>query len=246
MSRKAGNMKTAAAAIGVLLLAAACGYGQELRRYDETVTLAADGSAAVRIVLEVERRGDAAIWLPVPAPTLRSMRATGISLLSPQPVKRGGRHFLELALPPAAGPGHAAEVEFTADGYFRAGGRPGPFHTRKLAYRFVNVSFAAVGEFSAALVLPPGCVFNAIGRFVPETRGQGTAVPFAIVRRDGRLAGRITLAAVGLGDEVALECTVRPARRSRWLLLGLAVLALAWLVFFRDVLRGRENGSGGA
>lgn len=242
MSPAAKRRKAALAALGVLLLAAADGYGQELRRYEETVLLAADGSAAVRVVLEFRRGGGGLLLLSVRSAALRDVRAKGVELLAPRPVEKGGNHFLALAPPAGAA---AAEVAFTVDGYFRAGGRPGPFNTRKLEYRFVNVSFAAVERFSVDLVLPTGRVFNALGRFVPEPERQGMVIPFAIVRRDGRLAGRIVLEGLGLGDEVALECTTRPARRSRWLLLALAALALAYLVFFRDVLRERRSGRSG-
>ncbi len=240
MTARARGARTALAAAAILLLAAARGFGQELRRYGETVILAADGSAAVRVVLEFGRGGDGPVLIPVPAADLRDVRAQGIALLDPRPVAKGGSHFLALAAP--AGAAAAAEVAYTVDGYFRAGGRPGPFHTRKLEYRFVNVSFAALEQFAVDLVLPPGQVFHAIGRFAPEPEREGMVAPFAIVRRDGRLVGRIALGRLSLGDEVALECTLRPARRSRWLLAALAALALAWIVFFRDVLCERPSG----
>ena len=231
---------TGAAALLVLLGAAMPARGQELSRYEETVTLAADGSARVRVVLQVRRGGAAPALLPLraaPGP----LRTEGIDPASARVAQKGSGPFIELDLPPEAPPGRTIAVEYALPGYFQAGGRPGPFGNRKLDYRFVNVSFAAVDRFSASLVLPAGWVFNAVGRFVPEPEKEGMVAPFAIVRAGGRLAGRIDLSGLGLGDEVALSCTVRSGRRSPWLLLALALLAAAWLLFYRDVLRNGRN-----
>jgi hypothetical protein len=230
------------AALLLILGAPVPARGQELSRYEETVTLAADGSARVRVILERRPGGGTPVLIPVRSALLRDVRAAGGGIPAPRPVARGSGHFLEIALPPAPGGAGTIEVTYAVDSYFPAGGRPGPFGNRKLDYRFVSVSFAAIERFSAALVLPEGWVFNAIGRFVPAPEKEGMVAPFAIARAGGRLAGRIELSGLGLGDEVALSCTIRSGRRSLWLLFALAILAAVWLVFFRDVLgNGRDR-----
>ncbi len=244
MSAGAGTVKRALSGVAALLLvlgAAMPARGQELSRYEETVTLAADGSARVRVFLEPRPGAGAPVLIPVRSAALRDVRAKGAGSPTPRPVARGNGHFLEIALPSTMGPASTGTIELTyaIEGYFKAGGRPGPFGNRKLDYRFVSVSFAAIDRFSASLVLPEGWVFNAVSRFVPEPEKEGMVAPFAISRAGGRLTGRIDLSGLGLGDEVVLSCTVRSGRRSLWLLLALAVLAATWLLFFRDVLRGK-------
>jgi hypothetical protein len=223
----------------LFLAAGLAGYGQELARYEETVTLAADGTAAIRIVLEPRGAGGLPVLIPVGPKTVRDLKATGIAAAALRQVERGGERYLELPLPPAAGAAKTIAVEYAADGYFKAGGRPGPFGNRPLRYRFVNVSFAVIERFAATIVLPEGQVFNAVSRFVPEPEKEGMVAPFAIARAGGRIVGRITLARLGLGQEVALACTFRSARKSKLTLVFLALLALAYLVFFRDILRKR-------
>lgn len=233
---------TGAAALLLLLGATMPARGQELLRYEETVTLEADGSASVRVVLQVRQGGTAPVLLPLRAAP-GALRAEGIDPAFARVVRRGSGPFIELDLAPESSPGRTVAVEYSLPGYFKAGGRPGPFGNRKLDYRFANVSFAAIDRFSASLVLPAGWVFNAIGRFVPEPEKEGMVAPFAIARAGRRLAGRIELSGLGLGDEVALSCTVRSGRRSPWLLVALAVLAAAWLLFYRDVLKNGRPGA---
>ncbi len=221
----------------LLLGASLASFGQELARYDETVTLNAEGSASFRIVLEFRDWAGQQVLIPVAANEVHGLKAQGVAPAALRLIERGGVRFVALDLPQGAGAPGAVQVEYEARGYFKARGRPGPFATRPLAYRFVNVSFASIGKFSAAIVLPGGHVFNAVSRFTPEPEKAGMIAPFTIAREDGRIVGRIAVDEVGLGDEVTLACTFRAARRSPWLLFALLALAIAYLVFFRDVLK---------
>jgi hypothetical protein len=230
-------------ALWLLLFATAglAGYGQVLTRYEETVTLAADGTAAIRIVLEPRGAGGLPVLIPAGPKTVRDLKVTGIAAAALRQVEKGGERYLELDLPPVLGAAKPIKVEYATDGYFKAGGRPGPFGNRPLRYRFVNVSFAAIDHFAATIALPEGHVFNAVSRFVPEPEKEGMVAPFAIVRAGGRIIGRITLPRLGLGQEVALACTFRAARRSKLMLVVLAILALAYLAFFRDLLKNGKK-----
>lgn len=49
---------------------------------------------------------------------------------------------------------------------------------------------------------------------------------------------------VGLGDEIALQATFRHSRRSKPLFLVLLAAALAYLVFYRDILKNPRKGGG--
>lgn len=221
----------------LFLGASLAGFGQELAHYDERVVLNVEGTASFRIIMEFREWSGQQVLIPVAAKGVRGLKAQGIAPAALRLVERGGERFVALDLPPGAAAPGSVRVDYEADEYFKARGRPGPFGTRTLAYRFVNVSFAAIGQFSAVIVLPEGHVFNAVSRFSPEPEKAGMVAPFAIARQDGRIVGRIAVGEVGLGDEVALACTFRAARRSPWLLFALLALAVAYLVFFRDVLK---------
>jgi hypothetical protein len=230
-----------AAALLLLLGMGLAGYAQELSRYAETVTLAADGSAAIRLLLEFRSHGGPQLLVPVRHRSIRGLKAKGLAPGALRLVEKGGNRFLALDLPPAAAAAPRIEISFTVDGYFKADGRPGPFGNRKLDYRFVNVSFSGIGKFNAALALPGGHVFNAVSRFTPEPEKAGMIAPFTIARENGRIVGRIAIDGIGLGDEVALSCTFRKARRSPLLLFVLLALAIAYLVFYRDILKNGKN-----
>ncbi len=241
MNAGANAMKRkAAGAVALLLFLGLMGYGQQLSRYAETVTLAGNGSARIRLRLEFRGPSGPQLLIPVRHESVHGLDVQGVAPTALRLVEKGGNRFLALDLPVAAAPA-AVEVAFAVDDYFKAGGSPGPFGNRKLGYRFVNVSFAGIEKFSAALVLPSGYVFNAVSDFSPQPESAGMVAPFTISREDGRSVGRIAIDHIGLGDEVALSCTFRSGRRSKLLLVILALMALAYLVFFRDLLREKKD-----
>jgi len=225
-----------AAALLLLSGLSLAGYGRELSRYAETVDLAADGSAAIRLLLEFRGREGPQLLIPVRYTSIRNLEAKRLVPGALRLVEKGGSRFLALDVPLAAAATPAVEIAFTVDDYFNAVSSPGPFGNRSLGYRFVNVSFAGIEKFTAEIVLPAGHVFNALSRFSPQPEKAGMIAPFTIFHAGGRSVGRIVVDRVGLGDEIALDCTFRSGRRSKLLLVILIVLALAYLVFFRDVL----------
>lgn len=222
-------------------------FGRELTRYNETVVLHRDGSAAVRLSLVLAGQAEPTILIPVRYAALLNVQAPGIAPAAVRQVENKGNYFVALdfggsgARPEAP---MAIEVSFQVKNYFASNGQSGPFGNRELGYRFVNVTFARIEKFSAELILPAGYVFNAISDFSPKPKKSGMASPFTISRRDGRDAIRLAVEDVKLGDEIALNGTFKSGKKSKLLLWVLIALAVAYLVFFRDILKNGKNVAG--
>lgn len=219
-------------------------YGGELSRYDETVVLHSDGSAAVRLSLVLAGQAEPTIRIPVRQAALLNLQARGIAPDAVRQVENKGNYFVALDFSASGTPPAELEISFRVKNYFASGGPSAPFGNRELGYRFVNVTFARIEMFSAELVLPGGFVFNAVSSFSPKARKSGTAFPYAFSRKDGQDIVRIAADDVKLGDEIALACTFKSTKKSKLLLLALIVLAVAYLVFFRDLLKSGGDAAG--
>jgi hypothetical protein len=219
-------------------------YGSELSRYDETVVLHNDGSAAIRLSLTFAGQMEPKVLIPVRHAALLNLQAQGIAPASVRQVENKGNYFVALDVSGNDARPAATEISFRVKNYFASGGPSAPFGNRELGYRFVNVTFSHIEKFAAELVLPGGYVFNAINSFSPKPKKSGTAFPYAFSRKDGQDVVRIAADDVKLGDEIALTCTFKNTKKSKWLLLALIALAVAYLVFFRDILKNGENASG--
>lgn len=222
---------------GLLLALSALGSAAELSRYEERVDLAGDGSASVRVRLAFRGVAPPLVLLALPRPEVRELKATGPALASVRTLDKGDRRFLALELASGTVGPATAEISFSLAGYVQDGAQAAPYGNRRLGYRFVNVAFDRIDEFTATIVLPAGDVFNAVDEFSPEPEKSGTVIPFTISREEQRTVGRIEVKNVRLGDEVKLACTFRSGRKSKWLLFVLLALAAAYLVFFRDTLK---------
>ncbi len=239
-------MKRTAAAFGLALLALGlCRpvHGQDLVACDETVSLDADGSAQVRLALELPSGRGPAILIPAPCAAPRDIRVQGLAPSSVAVLEIDGDRFLSVDAS-AAGPAPLSLViNFRTEGCF-AGGRARAFGNRPLSYKFLNVSFDRIGKFGATLILPPGFVFNDVTEFSPKSGEAGGAVPYAFSRADGRAAVRLSADDVKLGDAVSLACTFKSDRKPKVLLVVLTVLAAAYLVFFRGLIKSDGAGRG--
>ncbi len=223
------------------------GYARELSRYEETVTLSLDGSAAVRLALVVGDPDSAGLEVLVPLfkGSPRDLQVRGVAGASVRLSENKGNLLLALSLPGGLSGPVTVEITYMVDGYFEVG-KASDFGNRDLAYRFVNVTFDRIANFSAVLVLPSGQVLNTIGDYSPKPKKQGGAVPYSISRVEGKDAGIIKADDLRLGDEVSLGCTFKSATKSRPLFFALILLAAAYLVVFRDILRNGGDGKNGA
>jgi hypothetical protein len=219
-------------------------YGRELSRYDEKVILHGDGSAEIRLSLRVTDWTEAKILIPVRQASLLNLQAQGIAPTAVRAVENKGNCFVALDFSGTGVTPAAIEISFQVKKYFENSGPSAPFGNVDLGYRFVNVTFERIGKFSAELVLPDGYVFNAISGFSPKPKKSGMGMPYTISRRDGKNIGRIAVDNVKLGDEIALTCTFKSGKKSLLLLWALIALAVAYLVFFRDILKNRKTVAG--
>ena len=216
-------------------------FCRELSRYDETVVLAADGSAAIRLSLTFADRTGSAVLIPVRHAVLMNLNAPGMTKGSVRQVENKGNYFVALDFAGTGANPVAIEISFQVQNYFENKGAPSPFGNKELGYRFVNVSFERIEKLSARLVLPDGFVINGIGNFSPKPKKSGMALPYTISRQDGKDVAGIAVDNVKLGDEITLHCTFKSTKKSLPLLLVLIALAAAYLFFFRDIIKNGKD-----
>lgn len=219
-------------------------YARELSRYEERVTLDADGSAAIRLSLAAVDWTGAEILIPVRHASLLDLQAPGFAPAAVRLLENKGNHFVALDFAGSGMSPATVEISFRVKNYFANGGTSGPFGNKELGYRFVNVTFARIGKFSAELVLPAGHVFNAVNDFSPQPRKSGMALPYAISTAQGRNIVRLAVSDVKLGDEITFNGTFKSTKKSKLLLLALIALAVAYLILFRDLPRTGGNAGG--
>jgi hypothetical protein len=212
--------------------------------YHEEVDLGDDGSARVTLRLTLPEGSDAVLSIPVRHRALTDLRPLGPDPLRLRSEERQGTLFLVVEIPRSPDGPRTIGLSYTVKDYFEPGGSAAAFGGRDLAYRFVNVNFEGIETFSAQLKLPRGWVFHDIGRFLPKPRKTGAAPPYKLARDGDRRTITLSLSRLGLGDEVALDCTFRSQGRSWAVALFLILVALAYLFFFRDILKNGRKPSG--
>lgn len=218
-------------------------FGLEVRRYDEKVLLSRDGSATVQLSLTLaEPPGTRVLTIPLPYEAVRNLKATGSATAAVREGGSPGNLYAELTLSEIPQGAATVGLSFGVADYYADGDSPGLHGNLDFGYRFVNVSFSRIAEFSADVTLPEGYVFATIGDFVPQPKKGGMASPYVISRVAGRNVVSISLTDLRLGDEVKLNGTFKSTGKSKILLFFLIALAIGSLFFFRDALK---NGNGG-
>jgi hypothetical protein len=149
-----------------------------------------------------------------------------------------GTPHWNLRLLPGAAPGDTIAVGAFVPGWYDPAATLGEFGVHRLGRRWVNTSRFTVAAMELGLALPPGMLVDEVGATTPGFNAKKSPEPpYAITREGGRDVFVITARDVAPAGRTAFALDARPARRGRLPLIVGLLLAAAYLISFRDVLR---------
>ena len=226
--------------IAVLCAAATPAAASDVTLYAETVVVGADGSASVAIDLVLPAGLASPVWLPVDGGPIANVIAASPPGASAAAADRDGQLYVVLAWRDPIASATDARVTFDRPGWLDLSGAPLPHDNRRVRYRFVNLTGARVGLFSATIVLPPRFDVVSVDDVVPAVTESTVSLPYALGARDGRRTVVMTVPGLAAGGTVSVTCRVRPSATPTWLLVAIGVLGVAYLVACRDLVRRRD------
>lgn len=222
--------------VGALWLGAS--EASTIERLREHVALARDGSARVeRTVVEGQPAG-ARLVIPIGVETLEEVAAEGCAVARATIDDSGGVRQLVIERGGGCPVNAPLTVRTTAVSFYDwAGTKPAGFGNRSVGYRFVNTQAAVIVHYECELVLPKGFVVSAVEDSIPAPSEKNPVPPFQIVRDGDRNGVRLLAQNLAMGDEALVRFKFKRDDKSALLLGGGLLVALAYLVWFRDLVR---------
>jgi hypothetical protein len=209
----------------------------ELPSYVEIVRLQADGSRTVTLLLDVPGGAPVEFRLPLahakaqvvgvaPEGTIARITQDGGSAeLVLENVQGAAQVQVRLAVPPEPP-------------------KVGGWGSRSVAHELVNTTRVAIAKYSVEVLLPDGFGVGAVDGTTPESNSSGKG-PWQLVRDGSRRGVKLDADGLTAGAHASVRLRYRPSTRSPLLAGVLGLLAAAYLVGFRDLVRGRGRPGGG-
>ncbi len=213
----------------------------------ERIALARDGSARVeRTIVEGPHVG-ARLAIPIGVETLDEVTAAGCAVASATIDDGGGVRQLVLERGDGCPVNAPLTVRTTVASFYDwAAAKPAGFGNRSVSYRFVNTQPAVIAHYECELVLPTGFVVSAVEESIPAPSEKNPVPPFQVVRDGDRNGVRLSAQSLAMGDEGLIRFKFKSGDKSNLLLGGGLLVALAYLVWFRDLVRKPQGPGAGA
>ena len=221
----------------LLLLAAVLAgpaSGAAVTGYREEIRLAADGSAAVRLRVDVSGTPGEEVRLPFghAKADLVTLKAAGAA--ARVETIDGGLPVLVATLATGTGP---VEVDVAVPA-FLDWKKQKAFRNRTFAHELVNATTLSCGRYEGTYLLPPGYRVNTVVETVPEDGETSATRPYDVVRVEGRDGLRLTEPGLDPAHRIAAKVRFKPAGHLPLLAPILVAVAGAWLFLFRDLAGG--------
>jgi hypothetical protein len=218
-----------------------------IERLCERIALGNDGSARVeRTIVEGQPAGSR-LAIPIGVETLDEVTLAGCDTASATVSARDGVRQLLIE----RGEGCSLTAPLTvrttvAFFYDWAGTKPAAFGNRTVGYRFVNTQPAVITHYECELVLPKGFVVSAVEECIPAPSEKNPVPPFQIVRVGDRNGVRLFAQNLAMGDEGLIRFKFKSGDKPALLFGGGLAVALAYLIWFRDLVRKPRDPRAGA
>ena len=221
--------------IGLLTMGAA----PSVKSYSETFRMAPDGSG------EVSARVELADLIPgttdVPLTTWKGLQAVswqGVPAgIEAQPVLKGEAPCLRLVVGPGAPAGFVIEMTYAVPmPKAPAKGRNKPAGETSLGLRFLNGGRLPIGDYSLKLLLPEGRVVHSVQEKLPKGKG-GEGAQVTYIKEEKRQGLTLQAKKLAFGDTASVQLTVMDEQKSPVLIILLGLVAVLYMVVFRDIVR---------
>ena len=220
---------------GLLLMGAA----PSIKSYQETIRMEADGSG--RVFARIELADLTPGTWEVPLTTWKSVREVKLSSVpngvEVKPILGGPSPCLRLTV------GQGAAAAFTLQATYdvpapKATAKPKnqpPGETR-LTFRFLNGGYLPVADYGLKVLLPAGQVVHSVVEKTPKGKG-GNGAQISYIREDDRQGLTVAVQKIAFGDTAGVQMIAVSDRKSPVVIIILGVIAVMYMVVFRDIIK---------
>jgi len=232
-----------------LFLTAESGLAYRIDSLSETLHLDYSGKASVRWKLDLGSISSNELLLPWNFPhhpdtllrfmTTRSGEELSGELPSMSLIERDGIWYLRTWLPDTLPTSLTIQFEIP-DFYDFQGIKKSDFGNYSFKKRFINTSVAEIRCFSSEIVFPGGFDITMINETIPKQGADDPVSPYRISRRNDRNSVIMKTEGLKLGEDVFISLQIKSSHKSPYLLIGMILAGMLYLVYFRDLVQFKK------
>jgi hypothetical protein len=242
------TLRVAASTLLLILLLAANADAATIRSYTTRLQIHDDGTAQAVITVAISGATPGPLSLPVGfadvvQPALGPAPAGTVLEVRPA----GAQSVARVTLPDGTGPDVTIELGFVVTEAFQrttpAAGEKStlPAGARLFRQVFVNTQEAPIGDYRFEVLFPDGARAHAVREALPKLKKTEVGPRVRLASIEGKAGARLQISRLLQGDSASMLIELVPQSRSYgWLIVGL-VLAVLYLVKFRDQVSSRPE-----
>lgn len=224
----------------VSLLALPLAADEVIKNFTEKIY--PDESGNVKIKLEISLKSDSnRIFLPFNYPNNTKLVKLGENLIRADIVNIDGVKYIEMVSKNKFDSSQTYSVFLDADKYFDYEKNRSEFGNYNFSYKFINTRSKVIDTYKVYFFLPAKYVVTSITETIPKVKSSNPDFPFELGRIEGLNYVMLKNHKMSIGESSFIKFRFKEEKKSMLLFTVLILIAGAYLVFFRDLIKNKNK-----
>ncbi len=201
-----------------------------------------DKSGNVKIKLEISLKHDSnTVLLPFNYPNDAKIVNCGENLMRAEIVKLDGVKYIEMTAKNRFDSTQTYSIQLDAEKYFDYEKNSSEFGNFNFTHRFINTRSISIDAYKAYIFLPANYVVTSITETLPKVKSSNPESPFELGRIEGLNYVMLKNHKMSIGESSFIKFRFKEEKKSMLLFTVLILIAGAYLVFFRDLIKNKNK-----
>jgi hypothetical protein len=212
-----------------------------IKKYSEKLFLKSDGSIKGEVEFVIKEDTSASLLLPLNFEKGFSLTSNDDKLKDIEVETLDGVSYIKVNTKAALDSSQVYMFQFQVKKYFDFEKNKSEFGNYIFNYRYINTRPMRIDKFESFIVLPDGYVVGSILETIPKAKNNNPEFPYELGQIDGKNYIKLKNSKMEIGEHSFMKFRFKPEEKSKILLIFLVIIAIGYLVYFRELINNKNK-----
>ena len=215
--------------------------GVVIKKYSEKIFLNVDGSIKGEVEFIIKHDTSGSLMLPLNFVNGIKFYSDDSKVKDIEIDTMDGVRYIRINAKAAFDSSQTYKFQFLLKNYFDFEKNKSEFGNFIFSYKYINTRPMRIDKFESFVVLPDGYVVSSILETIPKAKNNNPEFPFELGQIASKNYIKLKNSKMEIGADCFMKFRFKAEEKSKLLLIMLVIIAIGYLVFFRELIKNKKK-----